>query len=113
MDSQIEVVETSRTTLVTIGTNARMTDTIAITTIDKRRISTNLDKNRNHKTAIIDVTPRLPTFRNPHQPQSKMKSKRPHPVLLSSKSQVHLQGHLKLRRLKLKVLYLIPHRDQK
>jgi len=111
MDSQTEVVETSQITLAIIGTNAKMTEIIAITTIDKRRISTNHGKNRNHKTAIIDAIPRLPTFQNPHQPQNKMK--RSHPVFLSSKSQAHLQGHLKLRRLKLKVLYLIPHRDQK
>jgi hypothetical protein len=110
MDNLIEVVETFLITLEITGTNAKTIDITVTTTTDKRRISTTLGKNRSHKTAAVDgLIQRQPIFLNLFRLQSKMKRLLPLPL---SKSQAHLQGHLKLRRLKLKVLYLIHHRDQ-
>lgn len=111
MDNLIEAVETFLITLAITGTNVRTTGIIVTMTIDRRRTNT-LDKNRNHKTGTVDdLIPRQPTSLNPLHVKSK--NKRSHPFHLPSKSQVHLQGHLKLRRLKLKVLlYLIHHRDK-
>jgi hypothetical protein len=111
MDNLIEAAETFLITLVITGTNAKTIDIIVTMTIDRRRIST-LDKNRNHKTATVNgLTQSQPTSLNPFRLQSK--NKRPPPSYLPSKSQVHLQEHLKLRRLKLKVLlYLIHHRNK-
>jgi hypothetical protein len=111
MDSPIEVVETFPTTLVITGTNARTIDIIVTMTIDRRRINT-LDKNKNRKVATADsLTQSQLTSLNPFRLQSK--NKRFDPSRLPNKSQVHLQEHLKLRRLKLKVLlYLIHHRNK-
>jgi len=104
-------VGTFLTILEITVTSGRMTDTLVITTIDKRRISLILGRIRSHKTTTTDaLISRHPTI--PNLRRLLNRGIRKAQQLLLNQSQARLLLLLKLKRFKLKLLDLIHHRDR-